>query len=221
MRRSEINAILEEGEAFFRAHGVALPPFAWMAPETLRTMAGSEIHRRRLGWDVTDYNAGRFAELGLFLFTLRNGTVEDLRAGTGMVYAEKFMITRRHQLSPMHRHVTKTEDIINRAGGTLVLELFSSDVAGRIDRQAPVTVPTDGVLRTLPAGGHLRLHPGESVTLHPGIWHAFWAEGGDVLIGEVSTVNDDLTDNIFDPPLPRFAEVSEDAPPLRLLVSDY
>jgi hypothetical protein len=77
------------------------------------------------------------------------------------------------------------------------------------------------VARTLPAGGTLRLAPGESVTLMPGDWHAFRAEGAYCLIGEVSTVNDDETDNVFDPPLPRFATVEEDSAPWRLLVSDY
>ncbi len=73
----------------------------------------------------------------------------------------------------------------------------------------------------LPAGGLLRLAPGQSVTLHPGDWHAFWAENEDVLIGEVSTVNDDETDNIFDPPVARFSQIEEDERPYRLLVSDY
>ena len=70
-------------------------------------------------------------------------------------------------------------------------------------------------------GGVIRLQPGESVTLRPGDWHEFWAEGGPVLIGEVSTVNDDLTDNIFAAPIGRFAHVIEDQPPTHLLVSDY
>jgi D-lyxose ketol-isomerase len=73
----------------------------------------------------------------------------------------------------------------------------------------------------LPAGGLLSLDPGESVTLLPGIWHAFWGEDADVLIGEVSMVNDDLTDNIFADPIGRFSQIEEDEPPLRLLVSDY
>ena len=42
-----------------------------------------------------------------------------------------------------------------------------------------------------------------------------------MLIGEVSTVNDDLTDNVFAEPLGRFADIEEDEPPLHLLVSDY
>jgi len=42
-----------------------------------------------------------------------------------------------------------------------------------------------------------------------------------VLIGEVSSVNDVATYNIFEPPLGRFADIEDDEPPLHLLVSDY
>jgi D-lyxose ketol-isomerase len=41
------------------------------------------------------------------------------------------------------------------------------------------------------------------------------------LIGEVSTVNDDNTDNIFREPIGRFPEINEDEAPRHLLVSDY
>ena len=50
---------------------------------------------------------------------------------------------------------------------------------------------------------------------------SFWAEDADVLIGEVSTVNDDMTDNVFADPIGRFSSIEEDEPPVRLLVSDY
>ena len=138
-----------------------------------------------------------------------------------MCYAEKIMISRQDQVSPMHRHIVKAEDIINRGGATLALKLYESDAEGHIDYRAEVAVACDGVLRRQPAGEVLRLAPGESVTLMPGNWHAFWGEGGDVLIGEVSTVNNDLTDNIFAEPIGRFADIEEDEPPLHLLVSDY
>jgi len=55
----------------------------------------------------------------------------------------------------------------------------------------------------------------------PGDWHGFWAEGGDALIGEVSTDNDDVTDNSFKDPIGRFADIHEDELPTHLLVSDY
>lgn len=223
MKRSEINAILDEADAFIRAFGYVLPPFAYWSPDRMRAAIaqGSDHAARGLGWDITDYGQGRFDALGLFLFTVRNGDAADLTRGRGMLYAEKIMISRKGQLSPMHRHIIKAEDIINRGGGTLVLELFAPDAEGRIDPAAEVAVPVDGILRRLPAGGLLKLAPGESVTLMPGIWHAFWAEGADVLIGEVSTVNDDRTDNVFRDRIGRFPKVEEDVAPRHLLVSDY
>lgn len=221
MKRSKVNEILTEAQAFMQSHGVVLPPFADWSPERIRQEDASTIRARGLGWDITDYGQGRFDELGLTLFTTRNGDLADLSAGRGMLYAEKIMISRRDQLSPMHRHVVKAEDIINRGGGTLVIELFASQPDGSINRNADITVASDGMPVTLPAGGRLQLAPGQSVTLMPGDWHAFWAEGADVLIGEVSTVNDDLTDNVFEMDIGRFSEIEEDTDPLRLLVSDY
>ena len=224
MKRSDVNEILREGDAFIRAHGVVLPPFAYWSPEEMRARVAdgaARIRDRRMGWDITDYGQGRYDDLGLFLFTLRNGAPENVAAGRGMLYAEKIMISAENQVSPMHRHNLKTEDIINRGGAMLVLELFRADADGAIDAHADVRVVTDGLERHLPAGGRLALAPGESVTLEPDTWHAFWGEGGRVLIGEVSNVNDDLTDNVFRDPIGRFSEIEEDAPPLHLLVSDY
>ncbi len=223
MKRSQINDILLEGEAFIRSFGYFLPPFAYLTPEQLQNGGESVggIVNAGLGWDITDYGQDRFDELGLFLFTVRNGRQADLKAGQGMLYAEKIMISRQDQLSPMHRHYQKAEDIINRGGGTLVIELFAPNADGEIDESATVAVPCDGMLRTLPAGGKLLLAPGESVTLMPGVWHAFWGEGADVLIGEVSTVNDDRNDNWFREPIGRFSDIEEDADPVHLLVSDY
>jgi len=223
MKRSRINEIMSEADSFIRSFGFRLPPFAYWTPEEFkrRRADAKGIIDARLGWDITDYGKEKFDELGLFLFTVRNGNQADLATGRGMLYAEKIMISRQDQLSPMHRHNLKAEDIINRGGGTLTLELFMPDAEGNIDRKAEVTVPTDGVVRRLPAGGKLRLEPGESVTLLPGVWHAFWGEGADVLIGEVSTVNDDLTDNVFAEPIGRFAQIEEDVEPTHLLVADY
>ena len=221
MKRSRVNEIIREADAFIRSFGYVMPPFAYWTPEELKQRRPAGIVDARLGWDITDYGQGKFDELGLFLFTVRNGRAEDLKRGLGMLYAEKIMISRKDQLSPMHRHIVKAEDIINRGGGKLVLELFMSKADGSIDDQAEVSVPTDGVIRTMPAGSLLKLDHGESVTLMPGVWHAFWGEGGDVLIGEVSTVNDDLTDNIFAQKIGRFSKIEEDEQPLHLLVSDY
>jgi D-lyxose ketol-isomerase len=223
MKRSEVNTIMREADAFIRSHGYVLPPFAYWSPDFFKSMRSHAkgIIDARLGWDITDYGQGSYYTDGLFLFTVRNGHVANLKAGQGVVYAEKAMISRKDQISPNHRHAIKTEDIINRGGGVLAIELFMATPDGGIDRKAEVKVMTDGMIRTMPAGAVLRLEPGESVTLEPRHWHKFWGEKADVFIGEVSTVNDDLTDNIFERPIGRFADIEEDEEPLHLLVSDY
>ncbi len=223
MKRSEINAILAEADAMMRRYGFTLPPFAYWSPEEFKANAAKARHviDARCGWDITDYGQGRYDEMGLFLFTLRNGLQGDLQRGGGMCYAEKLLISKENQLSPMHTHVIKAEDIINRGGATLVVELYGSDDAGNFAEDRGGQVMCDGILRDYTPGEKLSFAPGESVTLRPGDWHAFWGEGGDVLIGEVSTVNDDETDNIFREPIGRFATIKEDVAPTHLLVSDY
>ncbi|MEP5155284.1 D-lyxose/D-mannose family sugar isomerase [Planktotalea sp.] len=223
MKRSRINDIIAQSDDMMRQFGFTLPPFAYWTPDEFKARKddAQNVIDARCGWDITDYGAGDYDKMGLFLFTLRNGRLADLQRGGGMCYAEKLLISKQDQLSPMHTHVLKAEDIINRGGATLVVELFGSDTAGNFDETAGGTVFCDGIKRDFAAGEKLRLAPGESVTLMPGDWHAFWGDGGDVLIGEVSTVNDDETDNIFRAPIGRFANIEEDVSPTHLLVSDY
>jgi D-lyxose ketol-isomerase len=223
MKRSRINRIIEESDEMMRRFGFVMPPFAyWSASEFMdRKEAAKNVIDARCGWDITDYGVGKYDTMGLFLFTLRNGRLADLQRGGGMCYAEKLLISKQDQLSPMHTHLLKAEDIINRGGATLVVELFGSDGDGNCDETRGGTVYCDGIKRDFAAGETLRLAPGESVTLMPGDWHAFWGEGGDVLIGEVSTVNDDETDNVFREPIGRFSTIEEDVDPKHLLVSDY
>ncbi|MCA0043644.1 D-lyxose/D-mannose family sugar isomerase [Celeribacter litoreus] len=224
MKRSTINEIIRESDAFMKSFGFTLPPFAYLSPEQLQAHVVENspmIRDHMLGWDITDYGQGDFENLGLFLFTVRNGSAANVAQGMGPLYAEKLLISEENQISPMHHHIKKTEDIINRGGATLVLELWTRGDEGGLDPNAPVEVMTDGQKRVLKAGEHLALAPGESVTLEPWHWHAFWGEGGRALIGEVSNVNDDRTDNIFRDPIGRFSTIEEDTAPLHLLVSDY
>jgi D-lyxose ketol-isomerase len=223
MKRSRINDIMAAADDMIRHYGFVLPPFAYWTPEEFKANAtrARRIIDSRMGWDITDFGAENFDEMGLFLFTLRNGQLADLQRGGGMCYAEKLLISRQDQLSPMHTHFLKAEDIINRGGATLVIELCGSDDNGNYAPDRGGMVRCDGLDVPYTPGMKLKLAPGESVTLMPGDWHAFWGEGGDVLIGEVSTVNDDLTDNIYVQPIGRFAEIEEDVAPTHLLVSDY
>ncbi len=223
MKRSEINRHLSIAEAFFAEMGFRLPPFALWTPEDWRSMGpeADEIRERGLGWDVTDLGKARFDRQGLVLFTLRNGDIR--RPGDAKCYAEKVMMVGEGQVTPWHFHWRKAEDIINRGGGELVVELAwaTPEEAGLSDDE--VTVSCDGVVRRVLARGRVALSPGESITLPPRLYHQFYGRpgGGPVLAGEVSRTNDDHRDNRFLEPLGRFPEIVEDEPPYRLLCHEY
>jgi D-lyxose ketol-isomerase len=219
VKRSQVEAAAAAARAAFAAAGFRLPPFADWTVADWAAHADSHAARAGLGWDVTDYGRGDFARCGLTLFTLRNGLAAELRAGRGFAYAEKLMLVGDGQLAPMHRHRSKVEDIIVRGAGVLALELWP-DEGGRPARGRPVRVLCDGVMRETGADGVLRLRLGESVTLTPDVWHAFHGEGGAVVVGEVSSVNDDWEDNVFEDAIPRFPAIDEDAPATVSLVSD-
>ncbi len=218
MKRSEINAIMLDGEAFIRSRGFLLPPFAYWSP-TEWAAKGQEVREivgTSLGWDITDFGLGDYARAGLLLFTLRNGYPD----GKGKPYAEKVMVANVDQGTPLHFHWRKMEDIINRGGGRLIFSLYNAAEDGEV-QGTPVVVSVDGVPCTVPAGDTIVLDPGESITLPPRCYHRFWAEGERVLAGEISTVNDDAVDNRFYEPIGRFPTIKEDEEPLHLLCQDY
>ena len=222
MKRSQINAIIREADAFIKQHQFFLPPFAYWTPDEWRTKGeeAQEIAAHRLGWDITDFGLQEYEKTGLFLFTIRNGSLDNLKVARGKIYAEKLLLVGVDQITPLHFHWTKTEDIINRGGGTLMIEVYNSTDDEQL-ADTDIHVSLDGVVHHVKAGHVFALQPGASITLHTGLYHKFWAEGGMVLSGEVSMVNDDYTDNRFYQPVGRFAQIEEDEPPLYLLVGDY
>lgn len=221
MKRSKINRIIRENIEFIKEMKFSLPPFAYFSPEEWAKKGSEydEIRENMLGWDVTDYGHGDFERIGLFLFTIRNG---NLKNGSKKTYAEKLLISDEDQYSPMHFHFNKMEDIINRGGGNLIVEVYNCAEDEGLDT-TDVTVNIDGCTKTVPAGTKLRLLPGESITLPPRQYHAFWAEKGygKVLIGEVSMVNDDNTDNRFYEKQGRFPTIEEDEAPIHYLCNEY
>jgi len=222
MKRSEINKIIKEAMVFIDGFKFALPPFAhWSAADWKNKGSEcDEIRDNMLGWDITDYGFDRFGEIGLVLITIRNGNQNNPKYKKP--YAEKLLISRENQVCPMHFHWYKMEDIINRGGGVLVMKLYNSTGDGDV-ADTDVRVMCDGVEVTVSAGVELELYPGQSVTLTPNLYHAFWAKegSGSVLIGEVSQCNDDNTDNRFLEPMGRFPTIEEDEAPFRLLCNEY
>ena len=222
MKRSQINAIIKDAIDFIETHKFALPPFAHWSAEDWQTKGPEcdEIRDNMLGWDITDYGLGKFDEAGLVLITIRNGNQNN--PSYDKPYAEKLLISKENQFCQMHFHWNKMEDIINRGGGIMMMELYNADENDGL-AQTDVHVVCDGVALVVPAGTKLELKHGESITLPPRMYHNFWAkEGtGPVLIGEVSMCNDDNTDNRFLEPIGRFPTIEEDEKPLRLLCNEY
>ncbi|SCB20383.1 D-lyxose/D-mannose family sugar isomerase [Rhizobium hainanense] len=217
MKRSEINEALRRASRTLNHWHWSLPEWGyWTAADfAANREAARYLRSHQLGWDVTDFGSGRFAECGLVLFCLRNGIVGVEGERT---YAEKLLFVEEGQVTPTHRHQAKMEDIINRAGGDLVIEFAATDAEGNVLRD-DVIVPVDGLPKKLAAWEPLVLSPGQSVTIQTGLYHRFYGRkgGGPVFVGEVSQVNDDNSDNYFLEPIGRFAAVEEDEPPLRPL----
>ena len=169
-----------------------------------------------LGWDITDFGMGDFSKIGAVLFTIRNGDVD----GNGTPYAEKIIFLSDGQRLPCHYHVSKTEDIINRGGGELWMELFNAAPDGSVDEKTDVEFYSDGIKLTAKAGERVFVTTGNSITLTPYTYHIFGAKG-DLLVGEVSSINDDKTDNYFSEDVKRFADIEEDEEAVAPLCNEY
>ncbi len=222
MKRSEINRSLRWAKDFLEANNHRLPPMAYWDMDTWRVHKAQldTVKRTMLGWDITDFGTGNFAEIGAVLYTIRNGLLAD--PSVGVPYCEKFILMKDGQRLPKHYHVFKTEDIINRAGGTLQIFLWNADKDGN-QLDTDVRVYMDGILRIAKAGEEIRIEKGASISLPPYVAHVFGPlpASGDLLIGEVSKVNDDNTDNFFLEPTSRFADIEEDEEILHPLCNEY
>lgn len=222
MKRSFVEARIEAMLAMSERHGVKLPPFALWSDAEYRDdpVAARRIAERGLGWNVVEFRPGAFAQEGLTAFTLRMGDWRGLQAGRGRLYAEKALLAEDKQRTPYHYHIVKTEDIVNRGGARFVIELCKVDRSGARLKDR-FRVVKDVTNFDLGPGDQVRLEPGESLTLEPFVAHAFWAEGGATLAGEVSLANDDGTDNYFLPPLKPPAPIEEDHSRRYVTVQDH
>ena len=131
------------------------------------------------------------------------------------------MLARAGQITPIHKHNAKQEDIICRVG-VLAIQVFAQDANGNFsEKEGTVEILHNGEKTSYQSGTILYLKAGERVTLRPGCYHQFWAISEYAIIGEVSTFNDDATDNVFvDKNIKRFDVIEEDEPALYRLVSD-
>jgi hypothetical protein len=82
---------IAEALACLARFGIALPAFAFWTPAEWERQGpdAAEIRDCMLGWDVTDFGSGRFAQIGRTLFTLRNGTTR--KPGYAKTCAQKYL----------------------------------------------------------------------------------------------------------------------------------
>ena len=223
MKRSDINKNIRWAEELCKKYSITLPDFARYAPsrEGMADPDRINIVKTMLGWDITDFGTGNFPEIGAVLYTVRNGLVDE--PNVGVPYCEKYILMKEGQRLPKHYHVFKSEDIIARAGGAFTVYLWNVDRESGVELKTPVKVWMDGIERVFAPGEPISISQGNSITLAPYVAHVFGPSqgAGESVIGEVSKVNDDHTDNYFLEKVSRFADIEEDDPPLHPLCNEY
>ena len=222
MKRSEVNKTIKEAIKFFKEMNFPLPPYAFFTPEMWikNRDVYEEVVVCRLGWDVTDVGIGNFKKIGRTIFTLRNGNINNKNHPQN--YAQKIMYLQEEQKMPVHYHKSKMEDIINQGGGTIQIKVWPEDSNKKL-RKDKFTLKVDGNFITVSGGSVIPLKPGQSVCITQGIYHQFWAKkgSGPILSMEISSVNDDLTDNIWLERVVRFPKITEDTKREFVLCSEY
>lgn len=235
MKRSELNQIIKYTiEKVERK--IPFPDFAYYSRKDWENLPENEqeLIDNMLGWDITDFGTNDFQNVGLTIFTFRNGNFHN-KEKYPKSYCEKLLYMLDGQMMPYHYHWYKTEDVINRGGGDLKITLYNSSSDDFANREKmlrgeegtftnePVIISMDGKQIEVEAGGSVILKPGSSITISPGQYHTWQAipGTGDVMLFEVSKVNDDNIDNRFKVPGGRFPQIEEDEDAEYLIFKDY
>ena len=204
MERSHVNNYIVKAMSFYYEKGIILPEFAfWTLQDWFdiynddeRLMSVDYMLKRGVGWDVTDFGLGK--NYITTLFTYFNGSPLSPN-GLSLKY-----IFRNNTGSPPHIHIKKTETVVNMGPGVLEVMLWNSSGVGN-----SVTVSINSQIKNYHAGEVIVIPPGGIIEVTPSHKHSYKARG-PVLVGENSSYNDDIIDNIFDPGVVRFPPITED-----------
>ena len=157
-------------------------------------------------WDITDFGLNDIAHFGLVLINLASEPE----------YCEKLMYARPGMATPAHAHKIKKEDIICRQGVFEITLWADTHLNGNT-----LKVKIDGEWRDIEGGMPITINAGSRITIFPTQYHQFAPIEANTIIGEVSTANDDTTDNYFiDRNIGRYSIVVEDEPASVKLLSD-
>lgn len=223
MKRSEVNRAIEWAKELLKKNNVTLPAMAYWDMDTWKANAKNldTVREVMLGWDITDFGTGDFEKIGSVFYTVRNGSMKN--PSVGVPYCEKYIVMKEGQRLPEHYHVWKTEDVINRAGGgVLQVFLWNADHDGN-QLDTDVEIYMDGIKHVVKAGEPVLVYPGCSLSITPYIAHIFGPlpGSGDLIVGEVSKVNDDNTDNYWLEQTYRFSKIEEDESIIHPLCNEY
>lgn len=223
MKRSKIQSAIADAKLLLEKNNLKLPMYGYWTMDEWKANKDKldTIRQTMQGWDVTDFGSDDYNKVGAVLFTIRNGVLDKPEVGSP--YAEKLIIIKDSQVLPFHFHFSKTEDIINRGGGMLTIQVYNSLENEGIDYESDVKVYCDGICQTVKAGTVVEIAQGKSMTIRPRMYHLFAAKPGcgDVIVGEVSAINDDNIDNRFAETRKRFSEIEEDEAIIVPLVNEY
>ena len=205
MKRSEINKLINFSLNYFKKNKFYLPEWSeWKLNRWKKNkILAKKICKLQLGWDITDFGGKNFLKEGLILFSLRNGSKNSKKS---IQYAEKILLMFAGQKIPYHFHKLKKEDIINKYGGKLEMRFYKNN-------KKNVEINVDQKKRILECKKKIEIAIGQSVYIPPNLIHSFSVSKKNkapLIIGEVSSINDDNNDNFFPNQNMRFSKIVED-----------
>ena len=211
MLRSEINQIIKNSKSYFNKNNFYLPPWSsWTLNDWKKNINFAKIaYESQIGWDVTDFGKNNFQKEGAVLFCIRNGNKKSKKSTT---YCEKLLLLMPNQKIPFHFHKRKTEDIINKCNGVLELGLYASNNQFYKKKES-VILNIDSKPTKIKPNTKIFLQPGQSITIKPYFCHYLKSSNKNkknLIVGEVSSLNDDCCDNYFPDKNLRFSKVEED-----------
>ncbi|HOE65832.1 MAG TPA: D-lyxose/D-mannose family sugar isomerase [Candidatus Hydrogenedentes bacterium] len=184
MKKNEMDALRQKAVGYFERAGIVLTP------------------AEREAIEVTDYELGRFEDIGLFLLTYFN---------TGRSSARELVLLP-NQACPEHFHPPFIDDAGENIGKEETFRCRMGKVYLYVDGE-----PTPNPQAKPPAfhgdffkvRHEVALNPGDQYTLYPGTKHWFIAGPEGAIVSEFSTRIKDDADVFTDPSLSRFSRIEE------------
>ena len=211
MKRSEINRSIQEAKILLEEYKWSLPKWAYWSKSNYESnpKLSEYLRNHQMGWDVTDFGKNNFQKEGAVLFCIRNGNKKSKKSTT---YCEKLLLLMPNQKIPFHFHKRKTEDIINKCNGVLELGLYASNNQFYKKKESFI-LNIDSKPTRIKPNTKIFLKPGQSITIKPYFCHYLKSSNKNkknLIVGEVSSLNDDCCDNYFPDKNLRFSKIEED-----------